>query len=453
MKTVWKNSDGDGHRRNQSQFRQGLHEGWHVLDDDDDVSEVRSQSSPEAYDTMLPQTSTNSGRYDGFDSAEGEGSNAIGSEYRRQKPFGMDDNDVHNSSGSDFSYELDISKGGSVNINRRRRLGDGTYDKHEPLENDQQLSTGTLQKLRQKFRKAYQNGQRLPGSDSEYSYHSVNDSNGMKQKRRKKRLDNGSHGNSESYNSSQDEEGKQRRKTRRTRDRVKYQSGKRVPGSESEYSYRSAVSEGGTRRVRRRRRRTGKGGHTASSSPFHSSQDEEGQARRRHRRHNKLLVNTNTITDSQSRNLTRTSLNGHFDNDVSTSERTMKSQKRLESTHTDYRLHSINKHGPKSTEENDSDSSCSSLLSEGLLMGKLMKQSNLSGKSYGHTGLALSHSSSSCNNNYSGQKDQKKDKQSNQHTFATGKSIAVNAFAGDREGSDGKAYFNCLIMFRNYCLA
>ena len=60
------------------------------------------------------------------------------------------------------------------------------------------------------------------------------------------------------------------------------QLGKRAKGSDSEYSYKSDVSAGGTRHVRRRRRR-GDGTYSADES-YHSSADEEGKARRQKRR-------------------------------------------------------------------------------------------------------------------------------------------------------------------------
>ncbi|XP_069142672.1 eukaryotic translation initiation factor 5B-like [Argopecten irradians] len=59
-------------------------------------------------------------------------------------------------------------------------------------------------------------------------------------------------------------------------------AGKRDNDSDSDYSYRSVVSAGGTRHVRRRRKHAD--GTYSDSESFHSSQDEEGEARRRRRR-------------------------------------------------------------------------------------------------------------------------------------------------------------------------
>lgn len=50
-------------------------------------------------------------------------------------------------------------------------------------------------------------------------------------------------------------------------------------GSDSDFSYRSFVSAGGTRHVKRRRKRAD-GTYSAEES-YHSSQDAEGQERRK----------------------------------------------------------------------------------------------------------------------------------------------------------------------------
>ncbi|OWF41951.1 hypothetical protein KP79_PYT10988 [Mizuhopecten yessoensis] len=59
-------------------------------------------------------------------------------------------------------------------------------------------------------------------------------------------------------------------------------AGKRDGDSDSDYSYRSVVSAGGTRHVRRRRKRAD--GTYSDSASYHSSQDEDGETRRRRRR-------------------------------------------------------------------------------------------------------------------------------------------------------------------------
>ena len=62
----------------------------------------------------------------------------------------------------------------------------------------------------------------------------------------------------------------------------KAKAGKRMAGSDSEYSYRSVVSAGGTRHVKRKHKRAD--GTYSDSESYHSSADEEGAARRRRRR-------------------------------------------------------------------------------------------------------------------------------------------------------------------------
>ncbi|XP_052781998.1 uncharacterized protein LOC128218381 [Mya arenaria] len=65
-------------------------------------------------------------------------------------------------------------------------------------------------------------------------------------------------------------------------DRQRRKEGKRNNDSDSEYSYKSHVSAGGTRHVQRRRKRAD--GTYSDAESYHSSQDEEGAKRRRQRR-------------------------------------------------------------------------------------------------------------------------------------------------------------------------
>lgn len=84
--------------------------------------------------------------------------------------------------------------------------------------------------------------------------------------------------------------GKNKKLTKEEKARLK--QGKRDPGSDSEFSYRSVVSEGGTRHVRRRRKRAD--GTYSDSESYHSSQDEEGEERRRKRREERGDFNDDT---------------------------------------------------------------------------------------------------------------------------------------------------------------
>ncbi|XP_052065786.1 uncharacterized protein LOC127705470 isoform X1 [Mytilus californianus] len=65
-------------------------------------------------------------------------------------------------------------------------------------------------------------------------------------------------------------------------ERKKRKQGGRDAGSDSDYSYRSVVSAGGTRHVRRRRKHAD--GTYSDSESYHSDADPEGAARRRRRR-------------------------------------------------------------------------------------------------------------------------------------------------------------------------
>lgn len=69
-----------------------------------------------------------------------------------------------------------------------------------------------------------------------------------------------------------------------------YKKGKRNNDSDSEYSYTSHVSAGGTRHVQRRRKR--EDGTYSAPESYHSSQDEEGEARRRQRRRDRRHANS-----------------------------------------------------------------------------------------------------------------------------------------------------------------
>lgn len=64
--------------------------------------------------------------------------------------------------------------------------------------------------------------------------------------------------------------------------RKRRKEGKRDADSDSDFSYKSFVSAGGTRHVQRRRKRAD--GTYSDPESYHSSQDEEGAKRRRQRR-------------------------------------------------------------------------------------------------------------------------------------------------------------------------
>ena len=62
-------------------------------------------------------------------------------------------------------------------------------------------------------------------------------------------LGGGYDGDSESYHSDDDVDGQVRRRKRRTERQKAFKGGKRNEGSDSDYSYKSVISAGGTRRV------------------------------------------------------------------------------------------------------------------------------------------------------------------------------------------------------------
>ena len=129
-----------------------------------------------------------------------------------------------------------------------------------------------------------------PGSESDYSYKSFVSAGGTRHVTRRRKRGDGTYSAAHSYHSSQDAEGRARRQKRRAVRKAeavkelvaRNKRGERNADSESEYSYKSFVSAGGTRHVTRRRKRAD-GTYSAAHS-YHSSKDAEGRARRKKRR-------------------------------------------------------------------------------------------------------------------------------------------------------------------------
>lgn len=128
-------------------------------------------------------------------------------------------------------------------------------------------------------------GQRIVGKDGELYEVVVDPLTGKKYKKKvlgkESDIDSGiasvskaGKGNKKGPNGIEDEETAKQRSRRK--------AGKRDADSDSEYSYKSFVSEGGTRHVQRRRKRAD-GTYSAAES-YHSDQDADGAARRRRRR-------------------------------------------------------------------------------------------------------------------------------------------------------------------------
>ena len=194
-------------------------------------------------------------------------------------------------SDSEYSYRSVVSAGGTRHVKRRRRREDGTYSDEESYHSDQDEAGKARRQKRRNVRKAQaikekkaalKKGKRDAGSDSDYSYRSVISAGGTRHVRRKKKRADGTYSDSESYHSSQDEDGEARRRNRRKKRDKALKKGKRDAGSDSDYSYRSVISAGGTRHVRRKKKRAD--GTYSDSESYHSSQDGDGEARRRKRR-------------------------------------------------------------------------------------------------------------------------------------------------------------------------
>ncbi|XP_052104237.1 zinc finger CCCH domain-containing protein 13-like [Mytilus californianus] len=98
--------------------------------------------------------------------------------------------------------------------------------------------------------------------------------------------------------------------TKEEKQRLK--AGKRNDDSDSEFSYRSVVSAGGTRHVRRRRKRAD--GTYSDSDSYHSSQDEDGEERRRQRRKERGELESDTV-DSSNPNTSNGSKDHYHDGD------------------------------------------------------------------------------------------------------------------------------------------
>ena len=186
-------------------------------------------------------------------------------------------------SDSDYSYKSFVSDGGTRHVKRKKKRADGTYSASESYHSSEDEAGQKRRKARRAVRdKAFKQGKRNPDSDSDFSYKSYVSAGGTRHVRRRRRKADGTYSGSESYHSSQDEGGKARRRKRRDFRKKATKQGKRNTDSDSDFSYKSYVSDGGTRHVRRRRKHAD--GTYSDSASFHSSQDEDGMARRRRRR-------------------------------------------------------------------------------------------------------------------------------------------------------------------------
>ncbi|XP_061187777.1 uncharacterized protein LOC133195840 [Saccostrea echinata] len=150
----------------------------------------------------------------------------------------------NNDSDSDYSYRSVVSAGGTRHVRRRKKNADGTYGDSESYHSSQDEDGEARRRKRRRDREH--------GADSDHSYYSVVSAGGTRHVRRRKRNDDGTYGESESYHSGDtDQESMNREVTKTT---------KTTEESDSDYSYASEVSEGGTRyEVRRKRIRDAEG--------------------------------------------------------------------------------------------------------------------------------------------------------------------------------------------------
>jgi hypothetical protein len=150
----------------------------------------------------------------------------------------------NNDSDSDFSYRSVVSAGGTRHVRRRKKNADGTYGDSESYHSSQDEDGEARRRKRRRDREH--------GDDSDHSYYSVISAGGTRHVRRRKRNPDGTYGDSESYHSGDtdlDDLNREITKTTKTEE-----------DSDSDYSYASERSEGGTRyEVKRKRIRDAKG--------------------------------------------------------------------------------------------------------------------------------------------------------------------------------------------------
>ncbi|KAH9510115.1 hypothetical protein Btru_043506 [Bulinus truncatus] len=193
----------------------------------------------------------------------GGGSDEETAEDRERRKKGKRNKD----SDSEYSYRSVYSSGGTKHVRRRKKRADGTYSDSESYHSDQDVEGAARRRRRRR--------ERAHGPDSAHSYYSVVSAGGTRHVRRKKKNADGTYGDSESYHSSDSglEGGGLSKKTKNQKKK------KKEHGSDSEYSYFSETSEGGTRRTMRKKRlRDAQGkviGHGKAESYVSSDSDSE----------------------------------------------------------------------------------------------------------------------------------------------------------------------------------
>ncbi|XP_074645814.1 uncharacterized protein LOC141902071 [Tubulanus polymorphus] len=182
--------------------------------------------------------------------------------YRRKKQGKRD----ANSAGSEYSYRSVVSAGGTRRVMRRRRREDGTYSAEHSYHSSQDEEGDARRRRRRRERKH--------GANSAHSYYSVVSEGGTRHVRRRRRRADGTYSRSESYHSTESIEIREKKKKK----------ARRPHGSGSEHSYYSEVSEGGTHHRKRRKRIRDKDGNVigyGKIEDYSSSEDENGNKKKK----------------------------------------------------------------------------------------------------------------------------------------------------------------------------
>ncbi|XP_067929601.1 uncharacterized protein [Watersipora subatra] len=153
-------------------------------------------------------------------------------------------------SASDYSYKSVHSAGGTRKVVRRRKRADGTYSAEQVYNSDKDEEGKKRRRQRRREKKH--------GPNSAHSYFSVVSAGGTRKVLRRKKNADGTRGEVEDYHS--DDSIIMKKASKQLEKREKAKEKRRVHGSDSEFSYRSVVSAGGTKtKVRKQRIRDADG--------------------------------------------------------------------------------------------------------------------------------------------------------------------------------------------------
>ncbi|XP_064632370.1 uncharacterized protein LOC135490795 isoform X2 [Lineus longissimus] len=168
-------------------------------------------------------------------------------------------------SDSEYSYKSFMSDGGTRHVQRRKKLAGGRRGSAHSYHSSEDEEGAARRRRRRRAREH--------GADSAHSYYSVVSEGGTRRVRRKKKLPGGGYAKSESYHSDTSEKIKaQKRKKKRGRDH----------GADSDHSYYSEVSAGGTHHRKRRQRIRDKQGNVIGygKTENYTSSEDEGKGKK-----------------------------------------------------------------------------------------------------------------------------------------------------------------------------